>query len=75
MATDPTRLWPEIAADALDECNELREQIQTLTAEREILMKCARLFLDADYNNLVTPERAVAIKDRVRLMLHEEKLK
>ena len=24
MTTDPTRLWPEIAADALDECNELR---------------------------------------------------
>jgi hypothetical protein len=33
MATDSTRLWPEIAADALDECNALREVLRgTLVA-------------------------------------------
>jgi hypothetical protein len=37
MATDSTRLWPEIAADALDECNALREVLRSTLATLEFL--------------------------------------
>jgi len=46
MATDPTRLWPEIAADALDECNALREVLQSTLATLEFIAGQGRISPD-----------------------------
>lgn len=44
MTTDPTRLWTEIAADALDECNVLRELLaESLPELRGELWQASRI--------------------------------